>query len=65
MRVIGYEDLELSDELKYDLRQEILEEWLKVAEDQWVKEYLEKAKDMLKHIKDGVYGDHFRFPFST
>ncbi|MCW1294342.1 MAG: hypothetical protein QXP07_00670 [Candidatus Parvarchaeum sp.] len=65
LRVIGYEDLELSDELKYDLRQELLEEWLKVAEDQWVKEYLEKAKDMLKHIKDGVYGDHFRFPFST
>lgn len=65
LKVRGYEDVELSEELKYDIRQEILDEWLVFTEDKWVKEYLEEVKEMLKHIKDGVYGNHYRFPFSN
>ncbi len=65
LRVRGHEDVELSEELKYDLRQDLLEEWLAVAENQWVKDYLEKVKDMLKHIKDGVGRSSYRFPFPT
>ncbi|QID33030.1 hypothetical protein [Pampinifervens florentissimum] len=65
LRIRGYEDQELSEELKYDLRQELLEEWLEVAEDRWVREYLKRVKEILEDIKRGVYGSHYRFPFST
>ncbi len=65
LRIRGHEDKELSEELKYDLRQELLEDMLEVAEDQWVREYLERVKEILEDIKLGVYGSHYRFPFST
>jgi len=65
LRIRGHEDEELSEELKYDLRQELLEDLLEVAEDKWVREYLEKVREILEEIKRGVYGSHYRFPFST
>ncbi len=65
LRIRGHEDEELSEELKYDLRQELLEDLLEVAEDQWVREYLEKVREILEDIKRGVYGSHYHFPFST
>ncbi len=65
LRIRGHEDKELSEELKYDLRQELLEDMLEAAEDQWVREYLERVKEILEDIKLGVYGSHYRFPFST
>ncbi|MEM1668773.1 MAG: hypothetical protein QXM53_08965, partial [Thermofilaceae archaeon] len=65
LKIAGYEDCELTEELKYDLRLEVLENLLEVVEDQWVKEYLKKVKKMLHNIKEGVHGAHCYPPFST
>ncbi len=65
LRVRGHEDEELTEELKYDLREELLREWLENTEDEWVRDYLKDVKEMLKNIKEGVFGSHYRFPYST
>lgn len=63
LRVKGYEDAELSGKNEWKVRKDVLEVWLSLTEDEWVKDYLGKVKDVLNFIEYCFPDTYWKKPF--
>lgn len=63
LRVEGYEDVEIDRKVEWELRELVLEEWLKLGSKREVKDYLGNVKEVFEDIKNAIGGKYYEYPF--
>lgn len=63
LRVEGYEDREIDKKVEWELREFVLEEWLKLGSKREVKDYLRKVKEIFEDVKN-VVEKYYEYPFN-
>ncbi|MEN3027670.1 MAG: hypothetical protein ABDH29_00220 [Aquificaceae bacterium] len=63
VRLKGYEDKPLSSEVVWDARKDLLDIWLSLAEDQEVKDYLRRVKDVVELFEKRCQAPFTNIPF--
>lgn len=64
LRIKGYEDAELSRELKWELRKKLLQEWKRLSEDLLVRQYLDSVEEFTRVVEDALPDAYSTRPLS-
>lgn len=64
LRLLGFDSENLSEEIRWKARKEVLYLWLELSQNQEVREYLIKVKNIVECIEVGLEYNYFKFPFN-